>query len=122
MEFINEWAYLAGISESHPSPKKSDKDFEKFAAKRRDGAQLLASEARSRGGAAKLTAEHFEAKGPIYRKAADGHFDRSDAEAEYRRLLSRLSTLPTDPMEFQRLTGKLEALGELLIGPRNLSY
>jgi len=116
---ITERAFLAGLSESC---KTKTKDLEKFAAKRRDGAQQVASEARSRGGAAKLTAEHFDAKLPIYRKAADGHFDHEDAKAEYRRLLSRLQTLPTDPLEFQRLTGKLEVLGELLIGPRNVNY
>lgn len=118
MDYFADWYVLAGLNEACASKKT---DLEKFAAKRREGAELIASQAKSKGGPSKLTATHFEAKLPIYRKAADGHFEARDAKADYMRLLSKLASLPTSQDEFQKLTGQMEALGELLIGPKNVN-
>jgi hypothetical protein len=98
----------------------NDKDsFTEFADKRLKGATKITDNAKEKGGPSMLTYHHFVVKLPYYKKAAEGKFDLEKAEAEYKELLSKLSKAGKDVdlgmTEFQRLVGKLEVLGELII-------
>ena len=64
-----------------------------------------------------LTKKHFEVKLPIYDKASK-NFDRDEMIKQYNNLLLELNSNKIeeiDPIDFQIITGKLEAIGELII-------
>lgn len=93
--------------------------FTEFAGKRGKGAAKIADSAKEKGGPSMLTYHHFVVKLPYYKKAEEGKFDLDKAEVEYKELLTKLSKAGKDVdmgmTEFQRLVGKLEVLGELII-------
>jgi len=64
-----------------------------------------------------LTYHHFVVKLPYYKKAAAGDFDLEQTKKEYKECLDKLCELETNinQVEFQRLVGKIEVLGELII-------
>ena len=103
---------LAGISS-----KISD-----FAKKRGKGAKDIAEKSHEKGGLALLTYEHFSVKLPYYDKASDGKFEYKKALEEYKKLCSSLleQNIETIKQEdYQKLVGKIEVLGELLIEYRD---
>lgn len=95
------------------------KSFKEFAQKRHDGAEKIAKNAKEKGGPAMLTYNHFIVKLPYYNKANEGKFDVEEGIKEYGELLEQLKKAGKDVKlgmtEFQKLVGKLEVLGELII-------
>ena len=94
--------------------------IEDFAETREAGAEKIADNAKKKGGLAMLTYHHFAVKLPYYKKAAEGKLDYEKAKTEYHDLLEKLhkatkGDLNIQQIEFQKLVGKIEVLGELLI-------
>lgn len=94
--------------------------FQEFAQKRHDGAKDIVERAQKKGGTAMLTYHHFVVKLPYYKKAAAGKFDQAAAKAELKALNQELSALlkkfePKDQVPFQKIMGKIEVVGELII-------
>ena len=90
------------------------KSFDDFAEKRMGGATKIANSAKEKGGPSMLTYHHFKVKLPYYKEAAEGKFDVDKAKKEFDGCVKQLS----DDMEqvaFQKLVGKIEVLGELII-------
>lgn len=89
-----------------------------FCKKRKEGAKKIAQQAESRGGAARLTQWHFEAKLPAYdecmrmfrseKKLNDfkSHFNKTHAELRINHLTQE---------KFQKIMGRLEIFGEVII-------
>jgi hypothetical protein len=97
--------------------KKSD--FEEFATKRFGGAEKIANNAKEKGGNSMLTYHHFIVKLPYYKKASEGKFNLDESKTELKELLNRLCGLSDDvnigQVDFQKLVGKIEVIGELII-------
>ncbi len=91
--------------------------LEEFAETRFNGAQKIANKGKEKGGPAMLTYHHFVVKLPYYKKAADGKLDMDKTKKEYTELVNKLQKAGTNinQVEFQRLVGKIEVLGELII-------
>ena len=90
------------------------KSFDTFAEKRLGGAEKIANSAKEKGGPSMLTYHHFVVKLPYYKKASEGKFDMESAKKEFNECVKQLS----DNMEqvaFQKLVGRIEVLGELII-------
>jgi hypothetical protein len=90
------------------------KSFDEFAEKRMGGATKIANNAKEKGGPSMLTYHHFVVKLPYYKEAAEGKFDMDKAKKKFDECVKQLS----DDMEqiaFQKLVGKIEVLGELII-------
>jgi len=90
------------------------KSFDEFAEKRMGGATKITNSMKEKGGLSMLTYHHYVVKLPYYKEAAEGKFDMSKAKKEFDGYVKQLS----DNMEqvaFQKLVGKIEVLGELLI-------
>lgn len=90
-----------------------------FANKRLAGATKIASDAKEKGGPALLTYQHFVVKLPHYKEAAEGKFNLQQAIGTYNQYMKSLHKLmgedTPDAVEFQRVVGLLEVLGELII-------
>ena len=109
-------AYQDFINEA----KTQGTSFEEFASVRLAGASKITEAAKQKGGAAMLTYQHFVVKLPYYKKASAGKFDPKSMQNELTGLIRELSTGAKRPIkmgqtEFQRLVGKIEVIGELLI-------
>jgi hypothetical protein len=93
--------------------------FEEFAQKRYDGAKKITDNAKEKGGPALLTYHHFRVKLPYYEKAAEGKFDLAETKKEFKEKLDELCVLSKDvdmgQVDFQKLVGLIEVLGELII-------
>jgi hypothetical protein len=105
------------LNEGKSTPEKQ---FEEFAEKREGGAKKIADNARDKGGVSMLTYHHFVVKLPYYKKAAEGKLDLTQAKEEYKELLEELykstkKDMDIEQVAFQKLLGKMEVLGELLI-------
>jgi hypothetical protein len=102
------------IKEQFEDMKLSD-----FAQKRFGGAEKIANDAKEKGGPSILTYHHFVVKLPFYKEASEGKFDESKAISEYNLYMNSLHKLmqspKPNPIEFQRIVGLLEVLGELII-------
>jgi hypothetical protein len=96
--------------------------FEDFSTKRQSGAEKIAKNAKEKGGFSLLTYEHFIVKLPYYERAKKGNFDPEKAKVEYKKLIDRLVEASEDvnisQNAFQRLVGKIEVIGELIIKSR----
>ncbi len=106
---------LNEAEEKHPAGA-----FEEFAETRGKGAGKIADNAKEKGGLSMLTYHHFHVKLPYYKKAAEGKLDLEATEKEYKELLEQLykatkSKMNIEQVAFQKLVGKIEVLGELLI-------
>jgi chorismate mutase len=90
-----------------------------FLEKRLEGAKKVAEQARSKGGYAKLTAWHFEAKLPEYEKLIELAKDKSDKEVknkartEFNNYVNKVRSASSEKA-FQEISGKLEVYGEVL--------
>jgi hypothetical protein len=104
-----------------PGDKKEEKDGKAFAKTRLEGAAKIAETAKEKGGDAMLSYYHFSVKLPYYEKAANGEFNKEKAREEYKTLVDQLAKatgegkLNISQTEFQKVVGKIEVLGELLI-------
>ena len=85
-----------------------------FAEKRFGGAEKIADSAKKKGGVAMLTYHHFKVKLPYYTKAKKGKFDVENAKKEFNECVKEL-TSEMEQIEFQKLVGRIEVLGELII-------
>lgn len=113
-------AYSLFINEA----KTQDLTFEEFAKARLEGATKIADTAKEKGGSALLTYQHFVVKLPYYKKAAAGKFDVKAFSSELSSLVKDLARgtsgkIKLEQVEFQRLVGKIEVIGELLIRGKN---
>jgi tRNA(Ile2) C34 agmatinyltransferase TiaS len=88
--------------------------FDEFAQTRMKGADKIATTAKAKGGAAMLTYHHFHVKNPYYKKAAEGKFDIATAKKEFKQCVKDLSS-DMEQVAFQKLVGRIEVLGELII-------
>lgn len=100
--------------------KEEQTPFQEFASKRLAGATKIADNAKAKGGTSMLTYYHFVVKLPYYKKAVAGKFDITSATGELRKLNAELNSLlktfePKDQIPFQKVMGKIEVIGELLI-------
>jgi hypothetical protein len=107
---MQEWVKLSGI----------ENPIRKFAKIRHDGAKKIADSAKEKGGPAILTYHHFVVKLPFYQKTADGHFDKEKMKEEYVKTCQEIHNFMdnvenVNQVEFQKIVGKLEVIGELLI-------
>lgn len=104
-----------------PGEKKEEKDDKAFAKTRLSGAEKIAETAKEKGGDAMLTYHHFNVKLSYYEKATKGNFDPIKAHEEYQSLIDQLVKAQNDTgvtlsqIEFQKILGKIEVLGELLV-------
>ena len=102
------------------SLNESKKDsFVEFSETRLKGATKITNNAKEKGGPSMLTYHHFKVKLPYYKKASEGKFDISEAKKEFEEKLADLCKLnkdvKMDQIEFQKLVGLIEVLGELII-------
>ena len=101
--------------------KEAKEAFEDFATTRGKGAEKIATTAKEKGGLAMLTYNHFIVKLPYYQKAAEGKLKIEKAKEEYNKLLEKLykatkeGKMDIGQTEFQKIVGKIEVLGELII-------
>ena len=95
------------------------KSFDEFAEKRMGGATKIANNAKDKGGPSMLTYHHFVVKLPYYKKASKGEFNCELAKSElnnYTNIFCGLDkNVEIDQIEFQKLVGIIEVLGELII-------
>jgi hypothetical protein len=124
-EFINEAKSEEKVKSSakpEVNPVEAlDQKFKEFSESRLMGATKIAEGAKERGGNAMLTHHHFIVKLPYYKKAMKGwtKADRDSAVKEYNQLVEELhltrSSVKIDQTAFQKLVGKIEVFGELVI-------
>jgi hypothetical protein len=99
---------------------KKPETFKKFAGNRLAGATKISDNAKAKGGDALLTYHHFVVKLPYYKKAAAGKFKIEEAKAELKKLHTYLHAIldkfeAKDQVPFQKVMGKIEVVGELII-------
>lgn len=96
-----------------------NKTFEDFSKKRGEGASKIAENAKEKGGLSILTYYHFVVKEPYYKKAQQGTIDLVKSKKELKQLVEELyvgiQDMSIKQIAFQKLVGKIEVLGELLI-------
>jgi hypothetical protein len=92
-------------------------EFEKFAETRLGGATKIVENAKEKGGPSMLTYHHFVVKLPYYKKASEGKFNMEESKKEFKQHLDKLCDVGNDmgQVEFQKLVGLIEVLGELII-------
>ena len=100
--------------------EQEELSIEEFAKKREEGTEKIANGAKEKGGVALLTYDHFHVKLSYYKKASEGKFNRKKFQEEYKELCSELHSnmnniSAMDQSDFQKLVGKIEVIGELLI-------
>jgi hypothetical protein len=91
--------------------------FEDFSSKRLKGATKITDDAHKKGGPSLLTYQHFKVKLPYYKDASEGKFNFAAAVKEFDSCVNRLSEKMDnmEQIEFQKLMGRIEVLGELII-------
>lgn len=99
---------------------KTPETFEQFAKNRLGGASKITQNAKTKGGDALLTYHHFKVKLPYYKKAVAGKFNVEESIAELKNLHTELHTIldkfeAKDQIPFQKVMGKIEVVGELII-------
>ena len=96
-----------------------NKTFEDFSKKRGEGASKIAENAKEKGGLSILTYYHFDVKAPYYKKAEQGTIDLVKSKKELKQLVEELyvgiNDMSIKQIAFQKIVGKFEVLGELLI-------
>jgi hypothetical protein len=107
------------LTEDQVKKLKEQTDFEVFAEKRLAGAEKIVKSAKEKGGPAILTYHHFNVKLPYYKKAKDGNFDLEKTKKEYQKYIDELVSASNNvniaQIQFQKLVGLIEVLGELII-------
>lgn len=93
--------------------------FDEFSSKRLKGATKITEDAKKKGGPSMLTYHHFKVKLPYYKKASEGKFKLDEAKIEFKKNIDKLckltETVDIQQVEFQKLVGLIEVLGELII-------
>lgn len=112
--------FIQKLSQFKVNESNSVDPFCEFAQSRYNGAEKISKNAKEKGGNSLLTYHHFVVKLPYYKKAATGKFNTNEAKGELAELHRELKDLiktfePKDQTPFQKVMGKIEVLGELLI-------
>jgi len=93
--------------------------FDEFSSKRLKGATKITEDAKKKGGPSMLTYHHFKVKLPYYKKASEGKFKLDEAKTKFKENINKLckltETVDIQQVEFQKLVGLIEVLGELII-------
>jgi hypothetical protein len=91
--------------------------FEEFSTKRLKGATKISDQAKEKGGPSMLTYHHFHVKLPYYKDASEGGFNFAAAVKEFDSCVNKLAEKMDnmEQIEFQKLMGRIEVLGELII-------
>ena len=93
--------------------------FETFASKRLEGATKISMDAKEKGGPAILTYHHFVVKLSYYKNASEGNFNidetKSLLDSKSKEFCDKIYDMNLSEIEFQRLVGEIEVLGELLL-------
>lgn len=117
-------AYLLSRKNKKMNFEGINDSFEDFSEKRGEGAAKIAENAKEKGGLSILTYHHFEVKAPYYKKAEQGQFNYNESMAELNSLIGELNkgvkNMTIEQIEFQKLLGKIEVLGELLIEDKEI--
>jgi len=96
-----------------------EEKFQEFAETRLKGATKISEGAKEKGGPSMLTYHHFKVKLPYYKKASEGKFKLDEAKTEFKENLDKLckltETVDIQQVQFQKLVGLIEVLGELII-------
>jgi hypothetical protein len=94
-----------------------EENFQEFAEKRLGGATKIVKNAKEKGGPAMLTYHHFVVKLPYYKKASEGKLDMDKTKKEFKENLDKLCEAGENmgQVEFQKIVGLIEVLGELII-------
>jgi hypothetical protein len=97
--------------------ESEEKGFEEFSSKRLKGATKIADQAKEKGGPSMLTYHHFHVKLPYYNDASEGKFNFAAAVKEFDNCVNKLAEKMDNmgQIEFQKLMGRIEVLGELII-------
>ena len=102
-----------------------NKTFEDFSKKRGEGAVKIADSSKEKGGLSILTYYHYDVKLPYYKKAEAGKIDLVKSKKELKQLIEDLyqgiNDMSIKQIAFQKLVGKIEVLGELLIEDKEVS-
>jgi hypothetical protein len=104
--------------------RQETSDFKEFVKVRMEGAAKIAESAKIKGGIANLTHQHFIVKLPYYKMALEKELDRNQMQSELSQLVEELAqgvgnSVKLNSVHFQRLVGKIEVIGELLISYAN---
>ena len=93
--------------------------FEQFASKRLEGATKISNDAKEKGGPAVLTHYHFVVKLPYYENASNGNFNVDESktllDSKSKEFCDKIYNMDLSEIEFQKLVGEIEVLGELLL-------
>ena len=96
-----------------------NKTFKEFSKKRGEGGAKIAQSSKEKGGLSILTYYHYDVKAPYYKKAEQGTIDLVKSKKELKQLIEELyvgvQDMSIKQIAFQKLVGKIEVLGELLI-------
>lgn len=92
-------------------------DFSEFSEKRLKGATKITDQAKEKGGPSMLTYHHFHVKLPYYKDASEGKFNFAASVKEFDSCVNTLAKKMDnmEQVEFQKLMGRIEVLGELII-------
>lgn len=94
-----------------------------FADRRKSFALNISDNCFEKGESIRLTKRHFEVKLSIYDNASK-NFDKKEMKIKYLDLIDHLKSKDIeelDPMDFQCITGEIEAIGELIIKQSTLN-
>jgi hypothetical protein len=102
MQSFNEW--------------KENNPLKQFLQNRLDGAKKITTQAAAKGGDARLTAWHFQAKLPVYEELLKfkGNI-KKHCQTQYKALARRLANLTMNEKDFQSLMGRMEVYGEVYL-------
>jgi hypothetical protein len=91
--------------------------FDEFSTKRLKGATKISTDAKKKGGPSMLTYHHFNVKLPYYKEASEGKFNFAASVKEFDHCVNTLAEKMENmgQIEFQKLMGRIEVLGELII-------
>ena len=108
--------------EAYPQQSTTTNNLIEFIRERKKAAGKIHIQSSRKPGPARLTAKHFEVKLPVYDKAIKLLEDNKSLKVLKKEYMSILAQLRKNrqPVKFQELTGKLEALGEILIKSSNM--
>ena len=113
----NQELYPLIEEEDYPQLTASTRRLLEFLKTRQQAASKIHTQSSRRSGTSRLTAKHYGVKLPVYDRVirmVKRDKDLLPLKKEYLSLLSQLRR-NRQAMKFQELTGKLEALGEILI-------
>lgn len=118
-----EEVYTILEKKDYPQQDASKLELLKWVKKRKQGAVKIHTQSSRRAGPSRLTASHFGAKIPVYNKIIkmiEHDEDLKKLKTDYLSILSQLRKSVRQATKFQKLTGELEVLGEVLIETRNM--